>query len=76
MANAYRWLFLAWEEAADFVPEVRDHPYCESERHQGGRRRATFVEMLEPEPEDGTPGMWSSCTACHERMGEIVGRVS
>jgi hypothetical protein len=58
------------ELAPDMLPALAHHRFCESERHQGRWRRASWLELEDTDQE--TPLMWSTCDTCHhQRMTRL-----
>jgi hypothetical protein len=58
------------ELAPDMLPALAHHRFCESERHRGRWRPASWLE-LETTGEE-TPLMWSTCDTCHhQRMTRL-----
>jgi hypothetical protein len=62
----------ARELAPDLLAALSHHRFCESERHQGRQKRATWLELEETDSEPTR--MWATCDTCHhERMTELNG---
>ena len=63
----------ARELAPDLVTALAHHRFCESERHHGRQKRATWLELEEADSEPTR--MWATCETCHhQRMTELSGR--
>jgi hypothetical protein len=58
------------ELAPDMLPALAHHRFCESERHRGRWRPASWLELETTDLE--TPLMWSTCETCHhQRMTRL-----
>jgi hypothetical protein len=58
------------ELAPDMLPALAHHRFCESERHHGRWRPASWLELEATDQE--TPLMWSTCDTCHhQRMTRL-----
>jgi hypothetical protein len=58
------------ELAPDMLPALAHHRFCESERHRGRWRPASWLELETTDQE--TPLMWSTCDTCHhQRMTRL-----
>ncbi|MBJ7612473.1 MAG: hypothetical protein JF924_09135 [Candidatus Dormibacteraeota bacterium] len=71
---ATRYYSLTHEEvrelAPDMLPALAHHRFCESERHRGRWRPASWLELETTDQE--TPLMWSTCETCHhQRMTRL-----
>jgi hypothetical protein len=57
--------------APDMLPAIAHHRFCESDRHQGRWRPASWLELEEIDSE--TPLMWATCETCHhQRMTTLT----
>jgi hypothetical protein len=57
--------------APDMLPALAHHRFCESDRHQGRWRPASWLELEEIDSE--TPLMWATCETCHhQRMTTLT----
>jgi hypothetical protein len=57
--------------APDMLPALAHHRFCESNRHQGRWRAASWLELEEIDSE--TPLMWATCETCHhQRMTTLT----
>jgi hypothetical protein len=57
--------------APDMLPAIAHHRFCESDRHQGRWRPASWIELEEVDSE--TPLMWATCETCHhQRMTTLT----
>jgi hypothetical protein len=57
--------------APDMLPALAHHRFCESDRHQGRWRPASWIELEEGDSE--TPAMWATCETCHhQRMTTLT----
>lgn len=58
--------------APDLLMALAHHRFCESQRHEGRQKRASWLELEERESEPTR--MWGTCETCHhERMTELSG---
>jgi hypothetical protein len=66
---AKRYYSLSHEEvrelAPDLVAALAHHRFCESERHQGRHRVASWLELEQASTE--LPQMWATCETCHHQ---------
>jgi hypothetical protein len=64
-----RYYSLSHEEVRELAPDLTaalaHHRFCESERHQGRHRLASWLELEQAETE--LPLMWSTCETCHHQ---------
>jgi hypothetical protein len=67
--TAPRYLSLTHEEVRELAPELAPalthHRFCESARHQGRQRRASWLELENLDAE--LPEMWATCEICHHQ---------
>jgi hypothetical protein len=66
---AKRYYSLSHEEVRELAPDLAvaltHHRFCESERHQGRHRLASWLELEQDSTE--LPLMWSTCETCHHQ---------
>ena len=66
---AKRYYSLSHEEVRELAPDLTvaltHHRFCESERHQGRHRLASWLELEQASTE--LPLMWSTCETCHHQ---------
>jgi hypothetical protein len=56
------------ELTPDFTHAIVHHRFCESRRHCGRERPASWMELVVDELNQESLGMWSTCRSCHRRL--------
>ena len=66
---------LTYDQVRDLAPDLHHalahHRFCESKRHLGGGRPASWIELIVHEADTRLPSMWGTCEECHRRSTRL-----